>query len=312
MSRTVRIAAVCSLLAFAVVGCGEDGVVEPTGSGFTEGLQESRLSPQAHTSPQLYEVTITNLTYGQPFSPPVAATHRGAIQMMPQRGTASPGLEAIAEDGNNALMLSTFQGSAHVTEALDVAAPVHYKDSPHGANSVTFMIEGRPGDRFSFAAMLIATNDGFTGVRGHMLPRDVVTFDTYAYDAGTEDNTEASSDIVDAATAIGPVALAGDPNGNENDAVDTTPHSRISRHPGIQGSGDLGDAHDWSGAVARVTLRKVAGPMTYRVTLRNLSAYQPISPPVVVTHAQGMHLFRTGHTASPGIEAIAEDGNGAP
>ena len=56
---------------------------------------------------------------------------------------------------------------------------------------------------------------------------------------------------------LGPSPLAGDPNGNENDAVDTNPTAPIGRHAGIQGTGDLLAAHDWQGGVAAVTVMRM-------------------------------------------------------
>ncbi len=65
---------------------------------------------------------------------------------------------------------------------------------------MTFEIDGRRGhDRISWAAMLICTNDGFTGVDGLRLPNRIgqtVVAHTAAYDAGSEADTEDFGDIV--------------------------------------------------------------------------------------------------------------------
>ncbi len=50
-------------------------------------------------------------------------------------------------------------------------------------------------------------------------------------------------------------------------------------------------------------------PSTYEVTITNLAATQPISPPVVVTHHARNSFFRVGDAASAGIVAIAENGD---
>ena len=47
-----------------------------------------------------YTVTITNLTTGQPFTPPLAATHRKPVSMFTVGEPASFGLKEIAENGN--------------------------------------------------------------------------------------------------------------------------------------------------------------------------------------------------------------------
>jgi len=48
---------------------------------------------------------------------------------------------------------------------------------------------------------------------------------------------------------------------------------------------------------------------TYQVTITNLAATQPISPPVVVTHNKDVRFWQRGDTASDGIVAIAENGD---
>lgn len=208
-----------------------------------------------------YQVTIQNLATGQPLSPPVAATHRGGMRMFQPRHLASPELEAIAEDGNQIPMFEQFASSDQVSDAVDVGQPL----TPYGTavgdftDQVTFSIEARPGDRLSLATMLICTNDGFTGLNGARLPaHGSATYLLKGYDAGTEDNTERSQDIVDPCSVLGPVSLDGDPNGNEDEAVDTDPQERIGVHPGIAGIADLDSAaHDWYGPVAKVTVTRV-------------------------------------------------------
>jgi Spondin_N len=51
---------------------------------------------------------------------------------------------------------------------------------------------------------------------------------------------------------------------------------------------------------------------TYRVTIRNLTSGQPLSPPVVATHRGEDELFEVGELASVGVREIAENGNNAP
>ena len=51
---------------------------------------------------------------------------------------------------------------------------------------------------------------------------------------------------------------------------------------------------------------------TYRVTIKNLTSGQPLSPPVVATHRGEDQLFEVGEPASVGVREIAENGNNAP
>lgn len=51
---------------------------------------------------------------------------------------------------------------------------------------------------------------------------------------------------------------------------------------------------------------------TYRVTITNLTRSEPITPPVVVTHNIGMHLFVPGKAAPAALVPLAEEGDPLP
>jgi hypothetical protein len=210
-----------------------------------------------------YRVTLANMTNSQPFSPPVAATHEAAMHMFEIGQMASEGIRAIAEDGEPMPMFQTLITSRQVTEAVSIGRPITRKGTVVGAftDSVTFLIRARPGDRFSIATMLICTNDGFTGLDAVELPQQgTQTFMLNSYDAGTENNTERSRDIVDPCSDLGPEKLPSDPDGNiDGDAaVDTTPAQPIQIHRGIQGTGDLKPAlHGWTDPVAMITIERM-------------------------------------------------------
>jgi hypothetical protein len=213
-----------------------------------------------HTSDlRTYEVTLTNRATGQPISPPVLVTHDRDIRFW-QRGTAaSAGIVAIAEDGNPAVAVSMLDGVEGVTDVVNVGRPLTRKGTTVGdfTDSVTITIQARPGDRLSFAGMLICTNDGFTGIDSLRLPDNSRTRVAYAggYDAGSEINTERSEDIVDACSLLGPVVLDGDDNGNENAAVDA--NGVVSRHRGIVGESDLLSAHNWNRGVVKIKVKMI-------------------------------------------------------
>jgi hypothetical protein len=210
-----------------------------------------------------YQVTLENTTSGQPFSPPVAVTHARSA-LMPLFGNgffAPPAIEAIAEDGNQSLLVELLEQSRKVNHVVDVGLPLTPQGTAVGdfSDSVTFDIYARPGDRISLAGMLICTNDGLVGLNSAKLPRHgSAHYMLNGYDAGTENNTERSEDIVDACSALGPVVLDGDANGNVNDAVDTWPREKVTLHPGITGVGDLLPAHDWDGPVAKLTITRIS------------------------------------------------------
>src|SRR6266542_1587319 len=132
-------------------------------------------------------VTLVNLTGGQPFSPPVAATHESGLHMFQVGQLATDELAAIAQDGDEAPMAALFAASPHVTEVVDVGRPL----TPHGkvvgsfTDTATFEIHAAPHDRLSLATMLICTNDGFLGLDAVRLPdAGARAFDLNGYDAG--------------------------------------------------------------------------------------------------------------------------------
>jgi hypothetical protein len=219
----------------------------------------------AYGTPEVrtYRVTLVNLTGGQPFSPPVAATHQKAIRMFEVGGLATDELAAIAQGGDEVPMFGLFAGSSKVTQAVDVARPLTPSGRVVGpfTDNATFEIAAAPGDFLSLATMLICTNDGFTGLDAVKLPKDgSETFFTAGYDAGREQNTELSPDLVDPCTLLGPAPLAGDPNGNvDTGPVLSSPFAPIAHHSGIAGGGDLSPAlHGWSDPVAMVTVERLS------------------------------------------------------
>ncbi len=209
-----------------------------------------------------YRVTLTNLTHGQPFSPPVAATHKASLHMFRVGDLATDELAAIAQDGDEVPMFNLFNGNGKVTQAVDVGRPLTARGTVVGrfTDTVMFEIHGAPGDKFSLATMLICTNDGFLGLDAVKLPQHgSEAFSLNGYDAGREQNTEASQDIVDPCSGLNPShPLADDPNGNEDAAVATTPAEPIQHHPGIKGKADLSKSfHGWRNPVASVTITRL-------------------------------------------------------
>ncbi len=208
-----------------------------------------------------YEVTIENVS-NQPLSPAVAATHVPGLRMWAVGELAPAELIEIAENGNQIPAFDALSASEGVTSVVDVGLPLTPRGTTVGdfTDSVTFTIDGYPGDRLSFATMLICSNDAFTGVTNLRLPgaEQVRMTRSRAYDAGSELNTEVSEDIVDPCSGLGLVGLDGDPDGNNNEGIDTEEGVQI--HPGVSGDGELTRmAHGWRRAIAKVTIVAVNG-----------------------------------------------------
>lgn len=206
-----------------------------------------------------FEVTIENLTAGQPMTPPLAAIHTPDIGLWETGTVASEGIREIAENGNLAPMEAALSGASAVTDfvvAVGSGAPPLM-----AGESRTFQIESSEGaGLFSVVAMLICTNDGFTGLNGIDLPDEVgesITVDGISYDAGTEMNTEAWDDLV---PPCGP--LTGEDSGGAGTGMsnpDLAEGGTVTVHPGIAGTGDLTPAvHDWDDPAIRVTLRRIS------------------------------------------------------
>jgi hypothetical protein len=174
---------------------------------------------------------------------------------------ATDELAAIAQDGDELPMFNLFDGAPGVTQVVDVGRPLttHGKVVGSFTDTVQFEIRANPHDRLSLATMLICTNDGFLGLDAVKLPKQgSEAFFLNGYDAGREQNTEQSVDLVDPCSALGPTVLPGDPDGNEDAAVATIPADVIHHHPNIQGNGELSVAqHGWTDPVAKVTIERL-------------------------------------------------------
>lgn len=195
-----------------------------------------------------YEVTITNLTGGQPLTPPLVATHKRPADFFEVGEPASFGIQEIAENGNLTPLADALNANKHVSNVVVAAAGVPPPLMP-GA-SVTFDIDGGPGAKWlSYASMLICTNDGFTGADGLRLPKkvgDTVSASTFAYDAGTEINTELFADIVPPCPELTGQASSVPGTGVSNPAL--AQNGVITHHDGVGTPGGmnmLADVHAW-------------------------------------------------------------------
>lgn len=194
----------------------------------------------------LFEVTITNVTRDQSFTPFLVVAHRPSVRLFEVGQPASEQLEALAEVGNTV----PFQ------EALSVTPGVHGITVGGGllapGQKTTMEVEGHSYDRVSLAAMLIPTNDGFVALSSAgPFARGLQSTYAPAYDAGTEVNDELCASIPgpDYVECGGPGG-GGAPEGGEEGFV------RI--HEGVHGEGDFFAAtRDWRNPVAKVTVRRV-------------------------------------------------------
>lgn len=202
-----------------------------------------------------YEVTITNLTTGQPLTPALAATHKSNTGFFRVWRPASSQLQQIAENGNLAPMRALIDGSRRFYDSevgMGQAGPIM------PGETVAFELDAASRFNFlSWASMLICTNDGFTGVNKLKLPSRVgrsVTRYTGAYDAGTEINTEDWDNLVPPCAQL---TGFGDQGGTGTSDPALAQNGVIRHHRGIRGIADLvPDVHGWRDPVAKITITR--------------------------------------------------------
>jgi hypothetical protein len=199
-----------------------------------------------------FEVTVTNLTRGQTFTPVLVASHREGVTLFTLGAPASSPVAILAEEGNTAPLAALLLATPGVRDVADSGAPPGGFVGP-GQSKTVLVDAGRGADHISVAAMLIPTNDGFFALNGVEAPRGRVvrTYFSPAYDAGSERNDELCASIP------GPnFSECGGPGGGGQPAGGEEGHVHI--HAGIHGIGDFdASMRDWRNPVALITIRRI-------------------------------------------------------
>ena len=190
-----------------------------------------------------YQVTITNMTMGETFTPFMVASHSNAPDALFSVGDApSDALAAMAEGGDTAGLQATLESDYRVS---DVASSGGLLEP---GQSATVEVTARPGrDRITLAGMLIPTNDAFTAIQNVALPRDHKSLSLYtpAYDAGSEPNDELCISI--------PGPVCGGTGGSPGVGGEGFVHI----HSGLHGIGDLNpSSYDWNNPVAKIVIQR--------------------------------------------------------
>ena len=227
-----------------MIGIGSTRVPVPAG-----GAVASLVAAQApaSTGGPVFEVTVTNLTRGQQFTPILVASHRPGLRIFTPGQPASSQLATLAEEGDTAPLAALLSS---LPEVRDVAASGGLTDP--GGSSTVVVRTGGPFNHLIVAAMLIPTNDGFfalNGVEGPTGNRTIV-LRSPAYDAGSERNDETCASIPGPffSECAGPGG-GGKPGGGEG---------YVHIHAGIHGIGNFVESdRDWRNPVAEITIRRV-------------------------------------------------------
>jgi hypothetical protein len=240
MPRRTRTAAIAAIAAGALA-VGATAVA--TGS-HSNGAKSPKKVPD-----RSYEITVQNLTGGQPLSPPLLVAHNRRADLWSRGEVASHAVAAVAEDANNAVPLELagkIRGIGAGATGVDVGATDPAPIGPGASQTYRLDVKGYYG-KLSVLAMLVNTNDAFTGLDSVRLPRRLgATRSHYriAYDAGSEKNNEGAKYIPG---PVGGNPFVRDPEGNV-----------IRAHPGVKGGADLDpQVHSVSGKVAKISVTRV-------------------------------------------------------
>jgi len=198
-----------------------------------------------------WQVTITNVTPGQTFTPLLAATHYGSVDMFEPGSAATAQLADLAEAGDIVPLRTVLESAGSAVSDIQTNGALL---GP--GESVTLRLHGKPGQYLSLAGMLIPTNDTFVGVDSVFLPiHGGTTIHALAYDAGTEANDQNCMNIP--GPRCGGVPHSPPADSDEGFvAVSNGFHLLEST-----GSGEvlMPAEYDWNNPVAIVEVRRIHG-----------------------------------------------------
>jgi hypothetical protein len=217
--------------------------------------------PQSEAALNLnYKVTVTNITPGQPITPPLLVTHNKDVSIFNVGEESSYELSQLAENGNFEPLVEKLSGMAGVGQVVTGDAPLVPANDPGEtglAFTETFMISADPGTRYlSFASMLVCTNDGFAGIDTIWLPHKEKTVYAKSYDARTEMNTEDFANIVP--PCQGAIGVSSGEEGTGVSDPSISEDGIVIPHPGLVGGEDLlPSVHGWDGPVVKIEIERI-------------------------------------------------------
>ncbi len=212
------------------------------------------VTPPAPPVTQQFEISVVNLTAAQPFSPIAVIAHGGEYSAFTVGEAATPGLERLAEAGDNAEFIDEAEADAAVVATVSGDGPL----GPGATEILSIEVEEDQlaGLQVTGITMLVNTNDAITAARGLSLEGmevgDSIQVSIISYDSGTESNTEA------AGTIPGPADEGEGFNAARDDIAD-----EVRAHPGVLTADDglaasvLTEVHRWDNPVARVSVTRV-------------------------------------------------------
>ena len=205
-------------------------------------------------------VRITNLTNGIYLTPLLVAAHPQDTRLFETGQPASANLQAMAEGGDTAGLISDLQGLGATISDNPAAGLL----APAGSAETDLNTDGTSNVLLSVVAMMLPTNDAFIGLNAIEIPAEAGTYvyNVSAYDAGTEANDE----IVNGGGMPGVPGIPVDPgaaNGmNGTGAAMADANTTVHIHRNVLGDTDpaagMSDldsrVHRWLNPVVRVVV----------------------------------------------------------
>ena len=253
-------------------------------------------SADGHVSP--LQVTVRNITSGQPLTPAVVVVHDADAVILPSSAERLAGLEELAESGSNTELIATFNDRDGVKSVSRFGGII----APYSGASIQNVLAS-PGDYITVIGMLACTNDAIA-VGTVIVPDDEDLPAIGAgrvLDAGTEDNSETEDEV----PCLGGAGVS---------AADTADgEGQIAPHPGIAGTGDLSETHGWSGTAIQITIDSrgstVLAQAETNINVLNMTFGQPLTMPLIIVHDPAVNPFEyTRPSELPGIGDFAEGG----
>jgi len=205
MNKTWLLTVVCTVAALATAF-----VFNPARSLAVEYQVEFVATWSNATHPSAYPASAH-------FSPLIGATHTDQVTFWEPGGISTPGIEAMAEEGDTVFLRNEFLAAGADTDTIIRDGGV---GSP-GSTTERFDVEASHS-LVTLVTMVAPSPDWFVGVHGLDLRPggnwvSQITVDLFAYDAGTDSEQDFNSANSDT-NPQDPIALLGAPFTGENSA----------------------------------------------------------------------------------------------
>lgn len=199
------------------------------------------LSLAGTATAQTYNVTVTNLTASQVFTPLLFVSHTHDMHLFQVGEAASVELEQVAEAGDTMPLRTALEATGMTADMQALMEPL-----PPGQSVTVAVMTTEEMSHISVVGMLVPTNDAFVALNSLHVPETSETLRVPAYDAGTEANDEAC------ATIPGPPTVC---MGEGFNASREGAEGFVHIHRGIHGIMDLvASVYDWRNPVAQITV----------------------------------------------------------